>query len=584
MSTELSAAPAPVPAPREGKSLVGWRVLLALTAVFVLFFQLGGRGLNEPDEGRYAEGGREMVASGDYLTPRLNGVPHLAKPPLTYWLIAFSLKTFGVNEFAARLPAALAAMGTLLAVYLLGRRAAGEVCGLWAAAVLLSSLLFIGVARLITTDMLLTCWVTWSAWALWHWSESKDRGWRQTVWFFAFLGLGMITKGPLALILPLFALVGMRWRSPELRLRKMGWGRGIVVLLAISLPWFVASAWGRPEVWSYFLGRETVGRVLSDVHGRGEPWWFFLPVLAGGMMPWTPWLALAPLIRRSLPPPEMRLLRMCLFWAGAGLLLFTLSRSKLPTYVLPLTPALALLTALTLVRLPHVLAADRLRKIGRVCGMISALVVAGMGLALAVAGPARYGLPLTLAVFPAGVAVLAAVMMITALEKRGLWHGAGMLVAATLAVIMSVFAVIPRVERSLGSKAPAKFLAERIRHEDPQQQAAVVVYGTLPLGLPFYLERTVLWHRPATAPVKASAAFEYNATAADTPNVIHQPELLKALLTGPKRVFCVALIKDGDELVKNFGLRELERDSRRVLLVTPAHGNIPEPPPAQSTQ
>ena len=152
MVTDSSAAPppgSPDSARPAGTNVVFWRVLLALTAVFMLLFQLGGRGLNEPDEGRYAEAGREMMASGDYLTPTLNGVPHLAKPPLTYWLIAFSLKTLGVNEFAARLPVALAAMGTLLAVYLLGRRAAGEACGLWAAVVLLSSLLFLGVARLV---------------------------------------------------------------------------------------------------------------------------------------------------------------------------------------------------------------------------------------------------------------------------------------------------------------------------------------------------------------------------------------------------------------------------------------------------
>src|SRR2546426_437868 len=89
------------------------RVLVAALAVFVLFFQLGTRGLNEPDEGRYSEVSREMVASGDWLVPRFNGVEHLSKPPVTYWLVAASLKTFGVNEWAARLPAALAALGTM---------------------------------------------------------------------------------------------------------------------------------------------------------------------------------------------------------------------------------------------------------------------------------------------------------------------------------------------------------------------------------------------------------------------------------------------------------------------------------------
>src|SRR5437867_2385552 len=131
----------------------GWRVGIAMLAVFVLFFQLGTRGLNEPDEGRYAEVGREMAASGDWLVPRFNGVEHLSKPPLTYWLIAASIKVFGANEWAARLPAGLAALATVVALYLLVRRAADETTGLWAAAVLLSCAQFFIVARLITTDM-----------------------------------------------------------------------------------------------------------------------------------------------------------------------------------------------------------------------------------------------------------------------------------------------------------------------------------------------------------------------------------------------------------------------------------------------
>src|SRR5208283_1651544 len=147
------------------------------------------------------------------------------KPPLTYWLIGLSIRAFGANEWAARLPSALGALGTLLAAYLLARSAYGERAGLWAVAVLLSSALFFGMARLITTDMLLTCFVAWSVWSLWRWAASEDRGWRKILWFYVFLGLGMITKGPVAVMLPLFALAGLRWRNPTLRLRQMGWGK-----------------------------------------------------------------------------------------------------------------------------------------------------------------------------------------------------------------------------------------------------------------------------------------------------------------------------------------------------------------------
>src|SRR5207249_4949435 len=157
----------------------------------------------------YSEVSREMVASGDWLVPRFNGVEHLSKPPVNYWLVAASLKTFGVNEWAARLPAALAALGTMLALYLMVREASNEVAGLWAVVVLLSCAQFFIVARLITTDMLVTCFATWSVWALWRWYTSRDRSFGKIVWFYVFLGLGMLTKGPPAVIPPLFALAGL---------------------------------------------------------------------------------------------------------------------------------------------------------------------------------------------------------------------------------------------------------------------------------------------------------------------------------------------------------------------------------------
>ena len=267
----------------RASSIASWRWGVMALAVFVVFFQLGTRGLNEPDEGRYAEIGREMAATGDFLTPRFNGVTHLAKPPLTYWLIALSIRAFGVNEWAARLPSALGALGTLLAVYLLARSACGERAGLWAVVVLLSSALFFGMARLITTDMLLTCFVTWSVWSLWRWYASADRSWKKILWFYVFLGFGMITKGPVAVMLPLFALAGLRWRNPTLRLRQMGWGKGALIFLAIAAPWFVAVAGTDWHRWRYFLGREVVGRVATTVHHRTEAMVVFSAGIGGGV-------------------------------------------------------------------------------------------------------------------------------------------------------------------------------------------------------------------------------------------------------------------------------------------------------------
>jgi 4-amino-4-deoxy-L-arabinose transferase-like glycosyltransferase len=546
-----------------------WRVWVLCIAVFVLFFQLGGRGLNELDEGRYSEGGREMLASGDYLTPRLNGVPHFAKPPLTYWAIASSMGVFGVNEFGARFPAALSALATLLAVYLIGRRALGEAGALWAVVVLLTSVLFLGVARLITTDMILTCWVTWSVWALWRWHDLPSRRWRDLVPFYVFLGLGILTKGPVAVVLPLFAAAGLHWRNPGFHLLRMGWLRGSLIILAIALPWFVVVTSRNPGLLGYFLGREVAGRVLSDVHGRGEVWWYFLPVLAGGLLPWTPWLAMVPLVRRGLPEREAHLLRMCAVWAGAGLLLFTLSRSKLPTYMVPLLPPLALITVMTLIRLPLMLKPEGMARVRRCCGGISALVLIGAGVFMLVTGPRKYDLPLSLALIPLVVAVVTTGVALVVMERRGLLPGVGMLALAVLAVAVSLFSLIPHVETRLGSKTPAKFIAARILAEDPRQESVVLMHGNLPLGLPFYLQRPVLWYRPPTESIKAAAAsgFEYRDAANLADTVLDKPSKLQTLLEGPSRVFCVADKQNASDLIKQYGLHELANDSRRVLLV-----------------
>lgn len=321
-----------------------WRIAVAALAVFILFFQLGTRGLNEPDEGRYAEVGREMAASGDWLVPRFNGIEHLSKPPVTYWLIALSIKVFGVNEWAARLPAALGALATALAVALMVTRAGGEEAGLWAAVVLLSCAQFFLVARLITTDMMVTCFAAWSVWALWRWYDSSDRSFGKIMWFYIFLGLGMMTKGPPAVIPPLLAVAGLCWRNRDLKLRQLCWGRGLLIFLAIGLPWYVVLALRQPELWRYFIVREVLERAATGAHGRSKPFWFFIPIMALGFLPWT----------LAVGRPQCRhreFIRMCATWAGLSFVLFSVVKSKLPTYITPLYAPLSALVALSVARL-----------------------------------------------------------------------------------------------------------------------------------------------------------------------------------------------------------------------------------------
>jgi 4-amino-4-deoxy-L-arabinose transferase-like glycosyltransferase len=522
-------------------SLVIWRWVVMGAVIFSLFFQLGSRGLNEPDEGRFAEIGREMAASDDYLIPRLNGLEHLAKPPVTYWLIAASVKVLGVNEFAARLPAALAALATLLAVYLLAKNARGETTALWTVTVLLSSALFWGMARLITTDMVMTCFVTWSVWCFWRWYVSPERSWRKILWFYVFLGLGMLTKGPVAVVLPLFAVAGLRWRNENLKLRQMCWGRGAVIFLAIAAPWFVAIATVKPELWRYFVVREVVERVATTEHGRLKEWWYFVPVLAVGFVPWTPLLpALA--VLRGETGKSRDLIRLCATWAALGFVLFTLSRSKLPSYVLPLFPPLALLVGAVVAKIAETNRLGSRDVLARICSFATAVALFGglTGLVLILA--TRYELAANYCVFILTLAGIGAIAGAAAMAAKRVNLFAGTVVVTSLAALLTMAWAFPSFERNMGGKTPAKFIAARIRREDPTGQARVLSYRDFMRGLPFYLQRLVLWYHPVEK--RTEVVFEFTAARGGSPQLLTALPELRELLGGTQQVFCVAT-RDG---------------------------------------
>ena len=335
------------------QSASGWRscwpeILLALLALVALFSFLGSGGLNEPDEGRYAEIGREMAEGDSWLIPHLNGIPQFQKPPLIYWATAVSLKCFGKNEWAARLPSALAALGTLLLTWNIARLLFGRREAAIAVLVLLSCLEFFTMARLLTPDMLMTFWITAATCCL----VKRVRGGGGPLWhwlFFAAMGLGFMTKGPMALVVPASAAIAWQISSRRSGVAfRLPWVRGMALALALGLWWFVTLALMDSALLSYFAGDELVKRFGSGQHGRSKPWWFFFMVLPGGAFPWT-FLLGALSIERAIawrrgrkPSPAGWFL---LGWVVPPLIILSFSGSKLPTYILPLFPALALAAA-----------------------------------------------------------------------------------------------------------------------------------------------------------------------------------------------------------------------------------------------
>ena len=320
-----------------------WRRAAWLVFVIAaLFLFLGTRGLNEPDEGRYAEIAREMTVTGEWLVPHLNGFEHFQKPPLLYWLTAASIRLLGVNEWAARLPSALAALGVVLLTFGIARRIFDRAAALAAALVLVSSIGFFALARLLTPDMLLTLWVT---------AAVASLVFRRPWLFFVCMGLGFLTKGPMALVVPISAALG--WQlAPRGDGEKLPlpWLRGMALTLTIGLSWFVVLSVRDGALFDYFWRCELVERFASTGHGRSKPFWFFAPVLIVGFLPWIFFLPARAreLWTRWRSGAWMNTDGLLCCWIVPPLLILSLSGSKLPTYILPLFPALSLLVARSL--------------------------------------------------------------------------------------------------------------------------------------------------------------------------------------------------------------------------------------------
>src|SRR5665647_433260 len=325
--------------------------LVFLTMVFgTAFFQfLGKFPLMEPDEGRYSEIPREMLESGDFVTPMLNYVKYFEKPPLHYWLNALSISIFGENEFATRFPGALSGLLTVLFTYHVGRKLFGRRAGLMAALILGSSTGFLVQGRMNLTDMTLTFCMTVSIGCFLLASRPDERNKNCYYYmFYLFAALAVLAKGLIGLVLPggiivLYMFSCRRWSL----LKEMKLLPGILLFLAVAAPWFVLVSLRNPEFAQFFFIHEHFQRFLSKVHGRYQPIWFFIPILLLTMLPWSFFVPQA-VIRawRERKEKGGDLLVYLILWACFIFLFFSKSNSKLIPYILPVFPPLALLVGL----------------------------------------------------------------------------------------------------------------------------------------------------------------------------------------------------------------------------------------------
>lgn len=336
--------------------------ILGLLTILLLFLGLGAMGLTDRDEGRNAEAGREMLETGDWISPTFNYEPRFAKPVLVYWLMSLSYGWFGVDEFSARLPSAVFGLGLILLQYGFVSRFCGAAIGLFAALMLLLNIQIIGLSRMVLTDSVLIFLTTLSLYSFWlgfH-GRSHERWWR---WIcYAGMGLATLAKGPVGFLVPLVTIAlyltaTRQWR----RFWKEGAPlAGTVLFAAIALPWYAVMWSLHGSQYTASAQANTVGRFLNPMEGHSFTVLFYVPVLLVGFFPWSGWLPFAWFeayrswrdarragqgVASASDDHSHELEWFAAAWVLGVFVFFTLSSTRLAHYIAPLFPAASLLTA-----------------------------------------------------------------------------------------------------------------------------------------------------------------------------------------------------------------------------------------------
>jgi 4-amino-4-deoxy-L-arabinose transferase-like glycosyltransferase len=340
---------APVPAGPSPRVSRAWVLAFGLVIGVTYFATIGRYALAEPDEPRYAEIPREMIELGDWLTPHLNYVKYFEKPPLVYWLTAISFEAFGIHEWTARLWPALFGLVGIVMASVLGRAMFDAWTGYAAAALLAAAPFYFGLSQILVLDIPVSALMTVALGCVWLAYTGVHRQ-RFMVLAYAATALAVLTKGPVVVLLTgaivmLFVMLqrdidALRWLCAPL---------GVLVFVGIALPWFVLVSAHNPEFLNFFIINQHIDRMLRTNEHK-QPLWFFVPIVVGGFLPWSAFVLLAPRLaacflrqaaRLRLPPAVLY----CVIWSAVVFGFFSLSRSKLGTYVLPMFCPLAILLA-----------------------------------------------------------------------------------------------------------------------------------------------------------------------------------------------------------------------------------------------
>jgi len=322
-----------------------------LVCAATLFLKLGAPALFEPDEGRNAEKAREILILDDWITPHENFLVVLDKPIFYYWLVAASYYAFGISEWSARLPSALAGAGCILLIFFFARRFFGSWEALWSGLILATSLEFYMLARTVIFDMTLTFFTTLSLYAFFSALHEEKilprRSWLGLMYLSA--AAATLVKGPIGLLLPgMVAFVYLLISRKLSLLSKLDLAFGIPLFLIIVASLYYEVAKFNPGYLRYFFWEENFMRYFTPHFNRTEPWYYFFLVVAAGSIPWT--FCIPGALRNAWADRRHHSVLFLLVWTVLPFLFFSLSGAKLPHYILPIFPPLALLTGISFAR------------------------------------------------------------------------------------------------------------------------------------------------------------------------------------------------------------------------------------------
>ena len=465
-------------------------MLVVTVAAIIWFTQLGYRDLIEPDEGRYAEIPREMVATGDWVTPRLNGFKYFEKPVLQYWATAMAYTLFGDNTTTARLwPALTGFLGALWAGFL-GLRLYGRSAGFYAFLITLSGLLYFVDGHYLVLDMSLAVFLFAGIGCLVLAQRSRDdaanlRNWMLAGW--TSLALATLSKGLIGVVLPAATVVIYSlWARDWILWRQLHIVKGLAVFLLVAAPWFIAVSLANPEFPQFFFIHEHLQRYTSTVHERQGACWYFLPVFLLGIFPWVA-VTLKSLLR---PGFTSRLPGVAGFdaerflWSFALVVFvfFSAGQSKLPSYILPMMPAVAVLAG-------RKLATEGYQRVDAWLLAIIAVVLMLTGWQISSLASDSISADMYLAYRPwifAGAGLYAVAALLANLVRRlRTVHIAviGLLALLAVQVVLLGF-------QSLAASRSSQELARAIRTNVPEG-TEIFALASYPQSLAFYMKQTL---------------------------------------------------------------------------------------------